>query len=107
MQRDLRFELYLALLLLGADSMLLGSLAAWRDGVDNDALIADVANWNEAKVLEMKEWLPPMTGEGLEAAQARIRQDEGGGAAPAEDSNAAQARFRKYEEARAALGQPA
>jgi len=75
MQRDLRFELYLALLLLGADPMLLGSLAAWRDGVD-DALIADLANWNEAKVLEMKEWLATMSGEELEAAQSRIRQYE-------------------------------
>jgi hypothetical protein len=76
MQRDLRFELYLALLLLGADPMLLGSLAAWRDSADDGALVVDLANWNEAKVLEMKEWLPTMTGEELEAAQARIRQYE-------------------------------
>jgi len=76
MQRNLRLELYLALLLLGADPMLLGSLAAWRDSADDDALVADLANWSEAKVLEMKEWLATMTGEELEAAQARIRQYE-------------------------------
>jgi len=83
---DVRTELYLSLLLLGADEMLLGSLAAWRDGADDQALVADLANWNEAKVLEMKEWLATMTGEELEAARERIRQ---------------------YEQARANLGQPA
>jgi hypothetical protein len=85
--RDVRMELYLALLLLGADEMLLGSLAAWRDDAENnEALVADLANWNEAKVLEMKEWLATMTGEELEAARERIRQ---------------------YEQARAALRQAA
>jgi len=76
MRCDLRLELYLALLLLGADEMLLASLAAWREAADDEALVADLANWNEAKVLEMKEWLATMTGEELEAAQARIRQYE-------------------------------
>jgi len=31
-------------------------------------LVADLANWNEAKVLEMKEWLATMSGEELQAA---------------------------------------
>lgn len=82
MDRDVRMELYLSLVLLGADPMLLASLAAWREGVGDEALVADLANWNEAKVLEMKEWLPTMTGSELEAARERMRQ---------------------YEEARAAL----
>ena len=34
MDRDVRLELYLALVLLGADEMLLGALRAWREGVD-------------------------------------------------------------------------
>ena len=76
MRRDLRLELYLALLLLGADEMLLASLAAWRDGADDEALVADLANWNEAKVLGMKEWLATMTGEELDAARDRIRRYE-------------------------------
>ena len=76
MKRDLRLELYLALLLLGADEMLLASLRAWREAADDDALVADLANWNEAKVLEMKEWLATMSGEELEAARERIRQYE-------------------------------
>ena len=74
MDRDVRLELYLALVLLGADEMLLGALRAWREGVDESELLADLRNWNEAKVLEMKEWLSTMTGAELEAARERIRQ---------------------------------
>ena len=76
MRPDLRLELYLALLLLGADEILLASLAAWREAADDDALVADLANWNEAKVLEMKEWLATMTGGELDAARERIRRYE-------------------------------
>ena len=76
MKRDLRLEIYLALLLLGADELLLASLRAWREAADDEALVADLANWNEAKVLEMKEWLATMTGEELDAARERIRHYE-------------------------------
>ena len=76
MERDLRMELYLCLLLLGADSMLLGALASWRDGTDDGDVLADLRNWNEAKRLEMKEWVPTMTGSELASAQERIRQYE-------------------------------
>lgn len=48
--------------------MLLGALEGDQD------LRADLHNWNEAKVLEMEEWLATMTGAELEAAQERIRQ---------------------------------
>jgi hypothetical protein len=86
MDRDVRLELYLSLVLLGADPMLRGALEAWHEGVDERALLADLRNWNEAKVLEMKEWLPTMSGAELEAARERISE---------------------YEKARAALGQEA
>ena len=76
MDRNLRLELYLSLLLLGADSLLLGTLAAWRDGIDEEEVLAELHNWNEAKLLEMKEWLSTMSGSELEAAQERIRQYE-------------------------------
>jgi hypothetical protein len=76
MQRDLRMELYLSLVLLGADSILLGALASWRDGLEEKDVLADLRNWNEAKLLEMKEWLPTMTGSELEDVQARVRQYE-------------------------------
>ena len=74
MERDVRLELYVALAVLGADEMLLGALHAWREGVDEGELLADVRNWNDAKVLEMKEGLSTMTGAELEAARERIRQ---------------------------------
>jgi hypothetical protein len=76
MERDVRLELYLALVVLGADEMLLRALHAWREGVDDSELLADLRNWNDAKVLEMKEWLSTMTGAELEAARERIRQYE-------------------------------
>lgn len=86
MDRDVRLELYLSLVLLGADPMLRGALEAWREELDEHDLLADLRNWNEAKVLEMKEWLPTMSAAELEASRARIRE---------------------YEEARAALEQEA
>jgi hypothetical protein len=76
MERDLRMELYLCLLLLGADPILLGALASWRDGTDDRDVLADLRNWNEAKLLELKEWLPTMTASELESVQDRIRQYE-------------------------------
>ena len=76
MDRNLRLELYLSLLLLGADPLLLGALAAWRDGTQEKDVLADLRNWNEAKFLEMKEWLPSMTASELEAMQERMRQYE-------------------------------
>jgi CHASE3 domain sensor protein len=76
MKPDMRMELYLAFLLLGADPILLGAVAAWREGADEKEVLADLSNWNQAKLLEMKEWLSTMTGSELEAAQERIRQYE-------------------------------
>jgi len=76
MDRDVRTEIYLSLLLLGAEPMLLAAIASWRNGMDEKDILADLRNWNEAKVLEMKEWLTTLTGSELEAAQERIRQYE-------------------------------
>jgi hypothetical protein len=76
MEHDLRMELYLSLVLLGADPMLLAAVASWREGTDEKDVLVDVRNWNEAKLLEMKEWLPTMSGAELEATQERIRQYE-------------------------------
>jgi hypothetical protein len=70
MDRDVRRELYLSLLLLGADPMLLASI----ESMDDKELLADLRNWNEAKLAELKEWLPTMDGEQLEAVQQRIEQ---------------------------------
>jgi hypothetical protein len=72
MDRDIRQELYLAVLLLGADTMLLGAIERMEDG----ELLDDLRNWNEARLAELKEWLPTMGGEALEDAQRRIAQYE-------------------------------
>jgi len=76
MDRDIRTEIYLAFILLGAEPMLASAVAAWRDGLDDKDTLADLRNWNEAKLLELKEWLPTMTEGELEAVQQRIRQYE-------------------------------
>lgn len=73
MDPHVRQELYLSLLLLGADPMLLASI----ESMDDKELLADLRNWNEAKLAELKEWLPTMDGEQLEAVQRRIEQYEG------------------------------
>lgn len=75
-ERGIRGELYRSLVLLGADQMLLASAASWANGAEDEAVLADVRNWNEAKLLEMKEWLPTMTGQQFEAVQEQIRQYE-------------------------------
>jgi hypothetical protein len=76
MDRDTRNEIYLSLLLLGAEPMLLAAVASWRDGLADREVCADLRNWNEAKLLEMKEWISTMSGSELESVQERIRQYE-------------------------------
>jgi hypothetical protein len=72
MDREVRQELYLSMLLLGADPMLLGALAS----MDDKELLVDLRNWSEAKLAELKEWLPTMNGEQLADAQQRIAHYE-------------------------------
>ncbi len=81
-ERGIRGELYRSLVLLGADPMLLASAASWANGAQDEEVLADVRNWNEAKLLEMKEWLPTMTGQQFEAVQEQIRQYEEAREAP-------------------------
>lgn len=76
MERELRLELYLSLLLLGADPILLGALETWRDGAGDKEVLTDLRNWNEAKLLEMKEWLATMSGAELQDASRRIQDYE-------------------------------
>lgn len=80
-ERNIRGELYRSLVLLGADPMLLASAASWANGAADEEALADLRNWNEAKLLEMKEWLPTMTGRQFEAAQEQIRHYEEAGRA--------------------------
>jgi hypothetical protein len=72
MDREVRQELYFSLLLLGADPLLLGAI----ERTDDPELLTDLRNWNEAKLAELREWLPTMSGGPLEDAQRRIAQYE-------------------------------
>jgi CHASE3 domain sensor protein len=72
MDRDVRNEIYLSLLLLGADAMLLRAIKSTHD----KELLADLRNWNEAKLAELREWLSTMDPGQLESAQQRIAQYE-------------------------------
>ena len=72
MDPDLRQELRLTLALLGADPLLLGTL----DAAGDRELAAELRNWNEAKLAELKEWLPTMSGDELAGANERIEQYE-------------------------------
>jgi hypothetical protein len=72
----LRKELYLTLLLHGADPMVLATVAAWDDSMEDSDVLKDLRNWNEAKLLELREWLPSVPEHEREAAEHRIQQYE-------------------------------
>jgi hypothetical protein len=76
LDRQLRDEIYRSMALLGADELLLAAMASWRDGVPERDILADLRNWNEAKLLELKEWLPSMTGPESKATAERVEQYE-------------------------------
>lgn len=46
------------------------------DGLEDRDVCADLHNWNEAKRLEMKEWVTTLSGSELESVQERVRQYE-------------------------------
>lgn len=76
LQREVREEIYRSMVLLGADELLLASIASWRNGVAERDLLTDLRNWNEAKLLELKEWLPSMQGPEFHTAEHRVQQYE-------------------------------
>jgi hypothetical protein len=73
---DMKEEIYLTLLLLGADPMLLRTFASWKGGMDDTAVLEDLRNWNEARRLQVKEWLSTLDGADLQAAQDQISRYE-------------------------------
>ena len=73
---DLKHEIYRTMLLMGADPILLGAIESWCDGMPEEEVLADVRNWNEAKALELKEWMPSLQGPALAAAQEHLRHYE-------------------------------
>ena len=75
-REDLKTELYRTLVLVGADPILLGAIKSWCAGAGDEEILADLRNWNEAKVLELKEWMPSLDVPALQAAQEHIRHYE-------------------------------
>jgi hypothetical protein len=73
---ELRDEIYRSMVLLGADELLLGAMASWNNGVPERDVLADLRNWNDAKLLELKEWLPSMAGAELTETEQRVEQYE-------------------------------
>jgi len=81
----IRKELYITLLLHGADPLLLRTVEAWGDSLNDAEVIKDLRNWNEAKRFELQEWLATLTEQEREAAEQRLRQyDEARAPASAE-----------------------
>ncbi len=48
-------ELYRALVLLGADSDLLGTVGSWGSSLPDEDVIANLKGWNEATLKETKQ----------------------------------------------------
>jgi CHASE3 domain sensor protein len=44
--------------------------------MDDADVLKDLRNWNEAKLIELQEWLPSLTDHEREAAEQRIRAYE-------------------------------
>jgi hypothetical protein len=53
--REIVNELYRSLVLLGAESDLLGTVGSWGDSLPEDDVLANLKGWNEATVKELKE----------------------------------------------------
>jgi hypothetical protein len=73
---EIKLEILRTLILLGGDPILLGAIESWCNGLPEQEILADLRNWNEAKALELKEWLPTLNGPEFEAAQAHLHQYE-------------------------------
>jgi hypothetical protein len=55
MNYEIKEELYRALVLLGADNGLLGTVASWGDSLTDEDVLANLKGWNEATTAEAKE----------------------------------------------------
>ena len=73
-REELKAEIYRTLVLLHPDPILEKILEAWCAGADDAEVLTDLRNWNEAKCLEMEEWLSTLTGRDLEAVQHKLHE---------------------------------
>jgi hypothetical protein len=54
MTREIIGEIYRALMLLGADNGLLGTVGSWRDCLPDEDVLSGLRAWNQATVAEIK-----------------------------------------------------
>ncbi|HWA39226.1 MAG TPA: hypothetical protein VG873_15310 [Burkholderiales bacterium] len=73
-RNEIKAELYRTVLLLHPDPILIRTLEAWCAGAEDAQVLADLRNWNEAKYLEMQEWLSSLTGRDLEAVTSKLEE---------------------------------
>jgi hypothetical protein len=53
--REIVGELYRSLVLLGAESDLLGTVGSWGDSLPDEDVLANLQGWNEATLKEIKQ----------------------------------------------------
>lgn len=70
----MKTELYRTVLLLTTDPILLKALESWCAGAPDAEVLEDLRNWNEAKALELQEWLPTLSGADLQAVQKKLAE---------------------------------
>lgn len=71
-REDIKSELFRTLTLLHPDPILMKTLESWCAGTRDDEVAEDLRNWNEAKYLELQEWMPTLGGRDLEAVQRKL-----------------------------------
>lgn len=73
-REEIKAEIYRTLLLLHPDPILVRTIEAWCAGADDAEVLAELRNWNEAKYLEMQEWLPTLSGRDHDAVQSKLEE---------------------------------
>jgi hypothetical protein len=71
-REEMKAEIYRTVLLLQPDPILLKLLESWCAGAKDEEVLAELRNWNEAKSLEMQEWLTTLTGKELDAVERKL-----------------------------------
>lgn len=71
-REDIQSELFRTLTLLHPDPILMRTLESWCAGAPDAEIAQGLRNWNEAKYLELQEWMPTLSGQDLEAVQRKL-----------------------------------
>lgn len=74
MPQELKREIYRTVLLLSTDPILVKTLESWCAGASDAEALEGLRSWNEAKALELQEWLPTLTGADSEAVRKKLAE---------------------------------